>query len=46
MAGSLRHGCDSLVAGLTALVFAQLRIAAFNTDLTALYLLVVLPNTA
>lgn len=43
VAGSLRRGFDSLVAGFTAVVFAQLRIAALNTALTALYLLVVLP---
>lgn len=40
---SLRRSFDSLVAGFTAVVFAQLRIAALNTALTALYLLVVLP---
>lgn len=43
VAGSLRRGFDSLVAAFTAVVFAQLRIAALNTALTALYLLVVLP---
>lgn len=43
VAGSLRRGFDSLVAAFTAVVFAQLRIAALNTALTAVYLLVVLP---
>ena len=43
VADGLRRGFDSLVAGFTAVVFAQLRIAALNTTLTALYLLVALP---
>lgn len=40
---SLRHGFDNLVATFSAVVFAQLRIAAVNTALTALYLMVILP---
>lgn len=43
VATGLRRGFDNLVAGFTAVVFAQLRIAALNTALTALYLLVLLP---
>ncbi|HWS05155.1 MAG TPA: AI-2E family transporter [Burkholderiaceae bacterium] len=43
VAAGLRRSFDSLVAGFTAVVFAQLRIAALNTALTAVYLLVVLP---
>lgn len=43
VAAGLRRNFDSLVGGFTAVVFAQLRIAALNTALTAMYLLVVLP---
>jgi predicted PurR-regulated permease PerM len=43
VAAGLRRSFDSLLAGFTAVVFAQLRIAALNTALTALYLLVLLP---
>ncbi len=43
VAAGLRRGFDGLVAGFIAVVFAQLRIAALNTALTAVYLLVVLP---
>lgn len=43
VAGALRRGFDELVAQFTAVVFAQARIAAVNTVLSACYLLVVLP---
>ncbi len=43
LAVALRRGFDGLVASFTAVVFAQLRIAAINTVLTAVYLLGVLP---
>ncbi len=43
LAATLRRGFDGLVDSFTAVVFAQLRIAAINTALTAVYLLAVLP---
>lgn len=43
LVSGLRDGFDGLVASFTSVVFAQLRIAALNTALTALYLLVALP---
>ena len=43
LASILRRGFDGLVDSFTAVVFAQLRIAAINTALTAVYLLAVLP---
>ena len=43
LATRLRGGFDLLVGSFTTVVFAQLRIAALNTALTALYLLVALP---
>ena len=43
LAAALRRGFDGLVDSFTAVVFAQLRIAAINTALTAVYLLGVLP---
>ena len=43
LAAALRRGLDALVHNFTAVVFAQLRIAAINTVLTAVYLLGVLP---
>lgn len=45
LAWRMRAGFDGLVASFTSVVFAQLRIAALNTALTALYLLVALPAT-
>lgn len=43
LASTLRHGFDGLVDRFTAVVFAQIRIAAINTALTAVYLLGILP---
>lgn len=43
LAAALRRGFDDLVHSFTAVVFAQVRIAAINTLLTAVYLLGVLP---
>lgn len=43
LAAGLRHGFDGLVSAFNAVVFAQFRIAAVNTVLTAVYLLGVLP---
>ena len=43
LAFAVRSGFDGLVHSFTAVVFAQLRIAAINTILTAVYLLGVLP---
>ena len=43
LAAIVRRGFDGLVESFTAVVFAQLRIAAINTALTAVYLLAVLP---
>ncbi|MDE2092308.1 MAG: AI-2E family transporter [Burkholderiales bacterium] len=43
LAAALRRGLDALVHNFTTVVFAQLRIAAINTALTAVYLLGVLP---
>jgi predicted PurR-regulated permease PerM len=43
LAAALRRGFDTLADSFTAVVFAQLRIAAINTALTAVYLLGVLP---
>lgn len=43
LAVSLRRGFDGLVDSFDAVVFAQFRIAAVNTVLTAVYLLGVLP---
>ncbi len=43
LADALRRGFDDLVNSFTAVVFAQFRIAAINTVLTAVYLLGVLP---
>ncbi len=43
LAVSLRHGFDGLIDSFDAVVFAQFRIAAVNTVLTAIYLLGVLP---
>ena len=39
----LRHHFDELMAGFSQIFFAQLRIAALNTALTAFYLWVLLP---
>lgn len=43
LARRVREGFDGLVSSFTSVVFAQVRIAALNTILTALYLLVALP---
>lgn len=43
LSAAARRGFDGLMQSFTAVVFAQLRIAALNTVLTALYLLGVLP---
>jgi hypothetical protein len=43
LAAAVRRSFDDLVHSFTAVVFAQVRIAAINTLLTAVYLLGVLP---
>lgn len=43
LAGAIRREFDGLVRSFTAVVFAQLRISAINTALTAVYLLGLLP---
>lgn len=43
LAQAMRKGFDGLVQSFTNVVFAQLRIAAINTLLTAVYLLGILP---
>ena len=43
LAAAVRRSFDELVHSFTAVVFAQVRIAAINTVLTAVYLLGVLP---
>ena len=43
LAAAVRRGFDELVDSFTAVVFAQVRIAAINTLLTGVYLLGVLP---